>query len=235
MRMRPGSVRWRGLLVLLATAGTTAAGWWLAAAPAAELVSRLSVGGGSAAFGAVPLEDALVGLCALALLGSVTWLLAVTVLLVIQTWTPSPTLDGLALRTCPPSLRRLVLAVCGATVAAGLTPPALAHPQGADQASAGGAGRATPVALGHPVAGLPLPDRPAPVPSRASVVVAPGDSLWSIARDLLPRRAGAAKVHAAVAALHLANRHRVGPDPDLIHPGTTLRVPPPLIDRKDVR
>lgn len=56
------------------------------------------------------------------------------------------------------------------------------------------------------------------------LVVRPGDSLWSLARGLLPR-AGDREVQALVARLHATNRDLVGADPDLIHPGQRLRLP----------
>jgi len=62
-------------------------------------------------------------------------------------------------------------------------------------------------------------------PPRRSYVVRPGDCLWSIAERLVPD-ADAAVVDAAWRRVHHANRRIVGPDPDLILPGTTLRIPP---------
>ena len=61
--------------------------------------------------------------------------------------------------------------------------------------------------------GLPVPDR-----AYGGVrlhVVRPGESLWSVAEEGWPR-------------LHRLNRDRMGPDPDLVHPGTRLRIPPAL-------
>ena len=84
--------------------------------------------------------------------------------------------------------------------------------------------------------GLPLPDRavgagpvvPAAragaVPRPRQVVVRPGDSLWSIAAELLGPAADDAEVTAAWHRLHRANRSRVG-DPDLSRPGQHLVVP----------
>lgn len=103
---------------------------------------------------------------------------------------------------------------------------------------AGGAGAAT--------GPLPVPERPsgaparviapaatpaaaqaaAQAPSSGTVVVRPGDTLWALARDRLPDRAGDADVLALVARTHAANRAVVGADPDLLHPGQRLRLPP---------
>jgi hypothetical protein len=66
----------------------------------------------------------------------------------------------------------------------------------------------------------------------AVLLVRPGDSLWTLAAThLLPRHRTAAPDAAAVDAawrrLYAANRAAVGPDPDLIHPGTRLDLPAP--------
>ncbi|WP_423462221.1 LysM peptidoglycan-binding domain-containing protein [Promicromonospora sp. MS192] len=96
---------------------------------------------------------------------------------------------------------------------------------------------------------------PHPVPERSSlvdrglgiggerrpvVVVEPGDTLWSIAAARLTDEATAAdrdpgtdptagatagEIAAAVQRWHQANRQTIGADPDLIRPGTVLRVP----------
>jgi nucleoid-associated protein YgaU len=85
--------------------------------------------------------------------------------------------------------------------------------------------------------GLPYPDLPVasgparlahPRPERRAagetVTVHAGDCLWTIAARLLPPGAGAAEIAVRVAALYDANRQAVGTDPDLIHPGTLLRL-----------
>lgn len=56
------------------------------------------------------------------------------------------------------------------------------------------------------------------------LVVRPGDSLWSLARALLPQAADR-EVQVLVTRLHATNRDLVGADPDLIHPGQRLRLP----------
>lgn len=58
-----------------------------------------------------------------------------------------------------------------------------------------------------------------------TVVVRPGDSLWAIAEHRLGPDSDAADIAAAWPRWHAANRERIGPDPDLIHPGTRLVVP----------
>ncbi|HSE09424.1 MAG TPA: LysM domain-containing protein [Nocardioidaceae bacterium] len=58
----------------------------------------------------------------------------------------------------------------------------------------------------------------------ATYVVREGDSLWSLAARLLPTPR-AAEVGRAWPRIHRLNRSAIGPDPDLIIPGTTLRLP----------
>ncbi|GAA4676418.1 LysM domain-containing protein [Nocardioides nanhaiensis] len=57
-------------------------------------------------------------------------------------------------------------------------------------------------------------------------VVAPGESLWTIARSAVPAPAHAAAVAAYWPRLHAANRAVLGADPDLITPGQRLLLPP---------
>ncbi len=57
-----------------------------------------------------------------------------------------------------------------------------------------------------------------------SIVVDPGDSLWSITDDLLGS-ASDTEIARAWPALYEANRDLVGHDPNLIHPGQKLVVP----------
>ena len=87
------------------------------------------------------------------------------------------------------------------------------------------------------IAGLPLPDRatgPAharshPHPDTAAartVVVRAGDCLWRLAAADLPAGAGPARVTARWRAIHRLNAAVIGPDPDLIHPGQRLVLPP---------
>ena len=85
--------------------------------------------------------------------------------------------------------------------------------------------------------GLVLPDRPAsevhdtpPVgpptqPPPDTVVVAPGDSLWSIAASRSGPRASVADVATSTEQWHQENREVVGPDPDLLQPGQRLTAP----------
>ena len=64
-------------------------------------------------------------------------------------------------------------------------------------------------------------DDPAP---RTEVVVAPGDSLWSIAAAQRPE-ASATDLARDVDTIHRENRAVIGADPDLILPGSRLEIP----------
>jgi nucleoid-associated protein YgaU len=89
------------------------------------------------------------------------------------------------------------------------------------------------VAVGGVCAAAPATAQPHRLPSpawplerpRARVVVAGGDCLWSIARRVLPRHATPGEVDRAWHRIYAANRAAVGADPDLIRPGTLLRLP----------
>lgn len=61
-----------------------------------------------------------------------------------------------------------------------------------------------------------------------TVEVAPGDSLWSLTAGLLPSAASEDVVAAGWPLLYAANRDVVGNDPNLLHPGQTLRISPAL-------
>jgi nucleoid-associated protein YgaU len=126
---------------------------------------------------------------------------------------------------CPPAARLWLLAVFTA-VFAGIA-PAQASDQGARHVRDG---------VAADLDGLPLPDRTVdhrpqhrdsprlPGPA-GDLVVEPGDSLWRIARQRLPRHADDAAIASAVTALYAANRSTIGPDPDRIEPGQHLVFP----------
>jgi nucleoid-associated protein YgaU len=72
---------------------------------------------------------------------------------------------------------------------------------------------------------------PAPPPVNAAMpastyTVRPGDCLWSIAEQVLGRGAAARAVDRGWRAIYAANRDAVGADPNLIHPGLVLVLPP---------
>ena len=99
--------------------------------------------------------------------------------------------------------------------------------------------------------GLPLPALPALPVLRAlpthrhpaersgsrpprTVEVHAGDCLWTVTAALLGPRATDAEVARSWPLLRSANREALGPDPDLVRPGTTLLVPPVLTHHRTV-
>jgi hypothetical protein len=67
----------------------------------------------------------------------------------------------------------------------------------------------------------------------AGHVVQPNDTLWDIAAArLAPADRSAANIHRYWQQVYRANRSVVGPDPNLIHPGMRLVVPPYRHDRR---
>ncbi len=169
----------------------------------------------------------------------VTWLWVLTTAVVV---------DAVRGRTAPRAgipgaVRRIVLAACGAALSSGLLAPA--H---ADQGPAAEPGP-RPAATAALLVGLPLPDRtttttrwlgllgsqaatrdPASGRQADALVVAPGDSLWGIARSTLPPRVSDAEVELRWQEIYRANREVVGADPDLIRPGQRLVMPDPRED-----
>lgn len=113
--------------------------------------------------------------------------------------------------------RRLLLAGCGLGLTAVPVPPATGAPAAATDGC-------PPTRCEASLVGLPLPDLP-PARDDHSVVVRRGDTLWGITASLLPASATDTEVQHAVARIYLANRPVLGPDPDLIFPGTHLTIP----------
>lgn len=145
--------------------------------------------------------------------------------------------DRVASRTTPDALRRLVVAGCGVALSTG----AVVLPASAMTRAAPHPAPAASARVQEPdVAGLRLPDRAAgphlpgrpDVPPRRWLTVHPGDSLWAIARRLLPTDADDQEVAVACRRLAWANRTAIGADPDLILPGAQLRVPDHLYRRE---
>jgi nucleoid-associated protein YgaU len=75
------------------------------------------------------------------------------------------------------------------------------------------------------LSGLPFPDRPVGHLAPRHIVVAQGDTLWSIAAAHLDAPATDEHIAAAWPRWYRANRGVIGPDPDLILPDTLLRRP----------
>lgn len=176
--------------------GLTAAVW--GAAAVVVLLSRTDGTSGVA-------TQALVRLCAAAVLAALGWGWVQGLAAVAEAWSG-------AVRTERPGLvRRLVLAACGVALAGALVSP-VAH-------------ASTPHPGPDPVAGLPLPERavgPAHAARDRTVVVRPGDTLWALAAVALPAGASETAVAAAWRRTYQLNRAVIGADPDLIRPGQVL-------------
>ena len=180
--------------------------------------------------------DALVTVgCAALLAGCAAWAWLVVTADVLEAVGGRPRLD----RGCPASVRRWVLAACGVALAAGAAPATAAG--GHDGAV--GAARGPGVEDRSVLAGLPMPDLAVGPPQRTGpapwlreraprdVLVRPGDTLWDLAAGDLPAVASPAAVDRHWRLLWQVNRAAIGPDPNTIRPGTSLRLPP----REDAR
>lgn len=197
-------------VLLLGVAGTGRAAFALAL-PWLEAATTTDAGD-IAGLGFAPLVGA--G-CALALLGCWSWLALGTVVVAARALAGGASRTGL--RWVPAAVRTLVPLLLGATVTA-----APAH-AGTEAIPARGCAVGTTTGA---AAALPLPDRvltDRPVRGR-TVVVRPGDTLWAITSRLLPDAAPVAAIDRGWRRIADANAVRL-PDPDLLHPGTRLRVP----------
>jgi hypothetical protein len=199
------------MLVLAAGAATVGAHGLVA--PGLADAARLAAAPDLAAAG---LDAVLVAACAVAAASCWLWLLAAVAVTLAEALRHDPTPESLP-QWVPAAVRLLVTTALGC----GVTTPVLAADSG------------LPAAPG--LDGLRLPDRvataaPAALAKEdATLRVAPGDSLWSIAAGLLPAGASNAVVDRGWRRLAAVNADHLGPDPDLIRPGTPLRVPPLLI------
>lgn len=138
----------------------------------------------------------------------------------------------------PAAVRRSVELALGLSLTAGIAAaagPASAAPlAGADTSRAATASALQQApsldwpdpARPAPAASPPPPTAPAPAtPVPGEVVVAPGDSLWSLAARALGPSATTEQVAAAWPQWWAVNRDVVGDDPHLIHPGERLTPP----------
>ena len=114
-----------------------------------------------------------------------------------------------AARWLRPGLSRRLLAV-----AVGVAAPVAGAPAAVGAPAAAAQARPAPARLPHAD-----PTRP------AWVVVSPGDTLWGLARRHLHRGATDAEIARDWPRWYAANRSTIGPDPNLLLPGTRLRVP----------
>lgn len=175
--------------------------------------------------------SALVGATGLAAWVVALWLLLATVV------TAGGHLPGRTGRAAARASRRTAPAVVRRTVelALGLTVTTAVLGAGPAAASAPSLDWGTQVGASAPALDwgsaptAPQEPQPQPQPEPTAVVVAPGDSLWTLAERDLARRSTTPPSDAAVAqawpAWWAANREVVGPDPHLLHPGTSLTPP----------
>ena len=175
--------------------------------------------------------DALLAACAAVLLAACTaWAWLVTTAVVLEALTGRSRVR----RGCPRALRSCVLLACGVALAAGAAPATAAGGHDGRVAAAQRPG----VEDRGMLAGLPMPDLTAGPPQRTGrppllaphpareVRIAPGDTLWELAARDLPADASPAAVDRHWRLLWQVNRADLGPDPDVIQPGTSLRLPP---------
>jgi hypothetical protein len=217
----------RGVLLSAACTASVDAAWRLCREPLAALLVPLR-DRGPRGLAVLPLDTVLVGSCAGLLLGCLLWLLAVAAIVltssVARELSPrgrlAAPLARLEARSCPTLVRHLVTAALGLAMTAGVAGPVAADPSGAGRLD----GLAVPDRTSGAVPAGPAHGAVSPPPTR-TVEVRPGDSLWSMATHLLPAGATDRQVTDAWRRLFRANTARVGPDPDLILPGTRLVVP----------
>lgn len=89
-------------------------------------------------------------------------------------------------------------------------------------------GAETPIAQHRPAEMWTVEDSAAADPGPETWIVEAGDHLWAIAAETVADRTGRTddeSVHAYWQRLIEANRHVVGDDPDLIHPGLVIKLP----------
>ncbi|NYJ00472.1 hypothetical protein HNR19_001170 [Nocardioides thalensis] len=210
-----------------------AATLWTAVTAAALALARLAATTIPGALGPAPepaFADLLVAGSAAAAALATGWLWVITTAVAVDVLRAGA---GAGAAAAVGPVRRALLAACGVAVLVAAQPAAADTGPDAP-APAGSRG-------GHPLTGLPLPDRAtggdgsrieerdrsrAAPHLTATVRVRPGDSLWAIARSALGPDATTAEVAAHWPRLYRANRRVIGDDPDLIHPGQRLDVPP---------
>lgn len=223
-------LRCRALLVLLA-AGTSQ--WLLwhtgarAVARAADTVSG-PVRRSDTSQTAQLVADVAMGL----VLVAGTWLVVATVVTVLAE-TATPSVRRWCPQLAPHTWRRLVINLLGTGMLA-MPVVVTGNANALDGRSLSGDRGPGPEGTSLSVLdGLPYPDRPTtstagpfepPPPARPRVVVRHGDSLWSLAAAADPG-ASDAQVARRWPHWYAINAEAIGPDPDLLIPGTSLKPP----------
>jgi len=221
----------RGLCLITLLVGGCGALWLLVHESLTGL-ARAWIKGGAAGVLELPFPEVLTGLCACLVLLASAWLSGTTSMVVLiaigqavsRTATTPPRQERLV-RSCPQLAQRLALAFCGLALSSLSSIGSVGVTQGTVLSAAASADDAR-TDLGD-LTGLELPDRTSGDQSgtRTMTRVVRGDSLWSICAGLLPTDAADAEIAAAWRELYRSNLESIGPDPDLILPGTTLQVP----------
>jgi nucleoid-associated protein YgaU len=188
---------------------------------------------------------AAVALVRLAALAAASWMLAASTVRAAGELAGSARLVLAAERAMPPAARRVLTGIAGAgvvgTVLAGAAGPSTAGhaapaPSVARMVRSGAEPQPVDGSAGSEATATmrlePRPETAGPPPAAVvdEWVVAPGDSFWSIAAEVVAERAGGAAGEREVAAywrrLVAANADRVTTgDPDLIHPGQRFVLP----------
>lgn len=190
---------------------------------------------------ATPAEDAVAGVGRLLALGIIGWILFSTLVYLLALLSRVPAAIATTARVTAPSIRRAVERGLAAGLLTGVLAnplPAVAQAPPGDVAVLSERGGFLPPGLDPPtVAEESHPDPPtevaaAEVTPPTIATVAPGDNLWVIAERAL-HRTGAPHARAADIAPYWrrvveVNRDSLrSGDPDLIHPGETIELPPP--------
>jgi hypothetical protein len=224
---------WVGALLCSAVSGLTVLTATLCREPLRAVAEHLA---GDHSGSRMPLETMVAAVAAAGLAACTAWLALTTTAAVVEILTG---LGCSAVRSLTPeAVRRLAVLCCGLALSGGGGLGAAAQESAAG--APGAVGRPAQGASGEAVVldGLLLPDRATGAAPTArerfsaalsarppAYRVRTGDSLWSIAERLLPPRAEAARVDHTWRTIYRTNRAEVGPDPDLLHPGTTLLLP----------
>jgi hypothetical protein len=226
----------RGTLLLVLVGAGAVALVSLCREPLRALTAAL-LDGGVPMVATLSFAELLTGGCALVLVGCALWLLAATGAAVVCQLARAvshgcrvPLLDAFVDRVCPSLVRALVVTALGAVVTTAVSSPAPADTPGYGRPHQpeSGAAALSGLALPDRVVGVAATSRVLRAPAQRTphrVVVQPGDSLWSIAAELLPAGADDGRICADWHRLYRVNRNRIGADPDLILPGTVLEVP----------